>query len=153
MGSITILEIADAIEATLGAATGIVKSQSQDELTEGIQDTPLLQVYWAGFEKSAGSNTDRRTFGTPQTPPIRQTLHTFRADVLARQRSHVDLDMAKVAETSEAVDAVLEEQNVFPYFGRSEIKAFRYTCEFVMFQSSDQVLYAGERFTIEITLF
>lgn len=153
MSVVTILEICESIKNTLGTAEGILKAQGMDEITEGLEDLPLIQVYWAGFEKSSGSNTDRRTFGTPQCKPIRQTLHNIRVDVVARQRSHVNLDMKAIAVTAHAVDTVLEEQDVTPYFGNSDIKAFRYSCEYVPnFQSGDGI-YSGERFTIEITLF
>jgi hypothetical protein len=44
--AITYAQINDAIEDKLGAAMGLARSQTYDELTDGMTDTPTLQVYW-----------------------------------------------------------------------------------------------------------
>ena len=44
--SITLAQICNAVETTLGAATGLTYTQSYNELKEGMNDTPTLQVYW-----------------------------------------------------------------------------------------------------------
>jgi hypothetical protein len=149
----TISEVIKAIRDTLATAAGIEWTQGQDEITEGVPVTPLVQCYWAGFEKSPDSGSDRITYAIDvDTKPIRETVHRVNVDVLARQRSHIDLDLDAVADTAEAIDSVLEDQNAEPLFGSSYLKAFDYTVEFVNFESGG-VIYAGERFNLEIWLF
>jgi len=154
----TVAEINSAIETTLGAASGIVRSQDYDKLTEGIHgaDMPLLQVYpESGNTDSGGGNTDRTTFGAGR----RQTTITFHADLYARQRSHISEDMAAVVAGMDSIIAILEAQKERPFFGLGSaedkyIKSFRWRWERVVFQYGDQSLpYAGVRFIIEATIF
>jgi len=154
----TVAEINSAIETTLSAASGIVRSQDYDELTEGIHgaDMPLLQVYPEnGNTDSGGGNTDRTTFGGIR----RQTTVMFHADLYARQRSHVGEDMAAVVAAMDSIIAILEAQKERPFFGLGSseaeyIKSFRWRWERVVFEYGDPILrYAGVRFIIEVTVF
>lgn len=157
MAAITIAQICDAIETTLAAASGMNRTQSYDELTEGISagDLPLLQVYWerlGPMDPSGG--TDRLTY----QGVVRHKLLTFHADVYAAQRSHIDEDMKKVVNCADAMLDVLEQQNVKPYFGLAGIKAwqlesaakgaFEYTSG-----PRGGVLYMGVRFILVIHVF
>jgi hypothetical protein len=152
MATVTIKQIANAINDTLGTATGIVRSEAQDELSEGITDVPLLQVYWAGLTVSAESETDRITFGDDDADPTRYTQHIFHVDVVASFRQHLDQDMEAIADTCEAVITVFEAENAPPYFGLAGIKAFSYTAEPIGWENIDPQA-VGERFIITISLF
>ena len=88
--AITYAQINDAIESKLGAATGLVRSQSYDELTDGMTDTPTLQVYWQRDVTDPQGNTSMTTFRTG----VQQVEMVFHADLFARQRSHIGEDMS-----------------------------------------------------------
>jgi hypothetical protein len=60
--TLTLAEMCDAIESELSAATGIVRSESYDELTEGIHEDLLLQVWpHSGSPVSTNSGTQKLT--------------------------------------------------------------------------------------------
>ena len=150
--AITLAQICDAIESTLGGATGLERSESYDELTEGAHpgDLPLLQVYPNDGTTDPSGNTDRTTF----RGGVRQTALTIHADVYARQRSHIGEDMKAVVNSMDAIINVLEAQNVKPYFGLVGIKAFAWRWERVTFIYGDpQLPYAGVRFYLSIRTF
>lgn len=140
MADITIAQMCDAIEGTLGAAASMERSQSYDELTDSVEsaDTPLLQVYWENTECADASGTDRSSF----QGGVRSKAFLFHADVLARQRSHIGEDMKKITEVAEEIQDILEgsAQDTKPYFGLDGIKAFRWRAERV------QINYAGTPF-------
>lgn len=150
--AITIAEICNAIEITLGAATGLVRSESYDELTAGVHpgDLPLLQVYPAEGTTDPSGNTDRTTF----RGVVRQTAIVINADVYAQQRAHIGEDMKAVVDAMDAIIDVLETQNVKPYFDLVGIKAFSWNWEYVTFRYGDpQLPYAGVRFYLHIRVF
>lgn len=136
--AITIAQICDAVEETLTASTEIVRSESYDELTEGINsaDTPLMQVYPERGGADQMGTSDRTTFGGG----IRVKTYTIHVDYYARQRSHIGLDMAKLVDGIDAIEEILEQQNSLPFFGLAGIKSFQWTWERVQF------VYAGAAF-------
>jgi hypothetical protein len=148
--AITIGQICDAIESTLGAATGITRSESYDELTDGIHDLPMLQVYPNSGNQDAFTRTDRSTF----RGGVRQTDIMIHADLYAQQRAHIGEDMKKLVDVIDAVTNVFEAQDVKPYFGLDGIGAFRWRWERVTFAYGDpQLTYVGARFYIEVRIF
>lgn len=156
--AITLAQIVDAIEDTLDEATTLVRSQSYDELTEGIHDLPLLQVYpETQTGVSVGAETDRMTFGGAggeEDTPARDKEYIIHADYYARQRSHIGEDMAALVNGIDAMENVLEAVNVKPYFSLEGIKAFSWFWTRVAFQYGDpQVRYVGARFEIRVRVF
>jgi hypothetical protein len=150
VADVTLAQICDAVEATLGAATGLTDSQSYDELTEGVQDMPLLQVYPENGETDIAGNADRTSF----RGGVRQAQVVLHADLFARQRSHIGEDMATLLPLVDAVIVRLEAQTVKPYFNLDGIKAFHWRWERVTFIYGDQQLpYVGARFTLTLRLF
>jgi hypothetical protein len=145
--AITIAQICDAIEETLGAATGITRAQSYDELTEGIQgaDTPLLQVYPEANITDAMGTSDRTTFGGG----VRVKTYTIHADYYARQRSHIGLDMKQLVDSIDAIETVLEQQNSLPLFGLAGIKSFQWMWNRVQFDYGGAP-FMGARFVLTI---
>ena len=149
--SITIAQICNAVESTLGAAATVKRSQSYDGLTEGMQDFPTLQIYpEAGNQDPGGGNTDRTTFKAG----VRQTELIVHADYYARQRSHLGEDMAAIVNGWDAITNELEKQDSKPYFGLDGLQAFKWTAQRVIFEYGDpKVRYTGVRFVITFRIF
>jgi hypothetical protein len=148
--AITYAQITDAIESRLGVAIGLARSQSYDELTDGMTDTPTLQVYWQRDVTDPQGTTHQTAFGTG----VQQVEVVFHADLFARQRSHIGDDMAVLYGMAQAVRETLEAETSSPYFGLDGIKAFRWTAERVTFEYGDPSLpYIGARFVIIVRVF
>ena len=148
--SITIAQIIDAIEATLSAAPTLARSMSYDELTEGINDTPLLQVYAEAGDQDPTTNTDRTTFKAG----VRQTNITINADYYAQQRKHIGEDMAALVDGIDAMTTIFEAQDTKPYFCLDGIRAFHWSWQRVTFDYGDPAIgYVGARFTLTIRVF
>lgn len=148
--SITIGQILDAIEATLSTAPTLARSMSYDELTEGINDTPLLQVYIESGEQDPTSNTDRTTF----LAGVRQTELIVNCDYYAQQRKHIGQDMKALVDGIDAMFNIFEAQNSTPYFGLPGIQAFHYSFARDTFAYGAQSInYIVARFTLTIRVF
>lgn len=149
-GSVTLVQMNDAIKGILEDATGISTAQSYDELTEGIApgDMPLLQVYFESLEAEPGGMVPHTTFqGGVKTKSV-----MFHADIFCRQRSNIAEDMAKVLEIADAVIDVLETENTKPFFSQHGIKDFHWSADRVTFDYAG-ALYAGIRFYITVWAF
>lgn len=145
----TIADLNSALATTLGAAASIVRTENYDQLSEGVNDTPTLQVYIESFSVDAGGgSTDRTTM----RGGVRQWDFLFHADVYARQRSHLGEDMAKVVALADELIDILEGQTVKPYFGYAPIKSFSYRCERVTIEAA-QHIYPGLRFYITLRVY
>ena len=151
MATITIAEILDAITALLLNASEVDYAQSYDELTEGIIDDKLLQVYWEATIQ------DPESEGTAQTSfqgEIRQTELTIHADYFATTRKHIGEDMAVLIAGIDEIQARLETQKKKPYFGLAGIKAYKWSAQRVVFEYGDPaVRYTGARHIITIRVF
>jgi len=120
--AVTIAEICDAIETTLSTGTGIVRHQSYNELTEGINagDLPLLQVYFESLGIDPEGRTDRTAFkGGLRNKPI--TIH---ADVYVSQLAHIGQGNKALVNMVDTLIDKIETQNEKPYFGEDDIKSF-----------------------------
>lgn len=158
--AITLAEIIDSIESTLDDATGLGRSQTYDELTEGIQpaDLPLLQVYpETNSGVSQDSATDRRTFGGrggAENAPMRQQEYVIHADLYAKQRSRIGEDMSALVDAIDAMEDVLLAENQQPYFSLDGIQTFTWSWSRVTFIYGDpQLPYVGARFVITVRVF
>lgn len=119
--AITLVQILDAINDTLGAAAGMARSESYDELTEGIHDLPMLQVYPESCEQDPSGAVDRTAF----RGGVRQTYFMINADLYAQQRAHIGEDMAKLVAMLDTMQDVFEEQDYPPYFDLMVSRRFR----------------------------
>ena len=168
MPNVTIGQICDAIESTLSAAAGINRTESYDELTEGINnaDCPLLQVYWESFAMDPSGTTDRSSFGGKggvEATPIRQKPIVIHVDLYASRRNHLAQNMEATIDATDALLDVFEQQNVKPYFGLLDdagdyaIKAWSLDdARRVVFQygsGTGQVLYSGARFILTVHIY
>jgi hypothetical protein len=150
MTSITLAQILDAVEGTLATAPTLARSMSYDELTEGINDTPLLQVYPEAGDQDPTTANDRTTF----TAGVRQTNITINCDYYAQQRKHLGEDMAALVDGIDAMTNLFEAQDTKPYFGLIGIKAFHWSWQRVIFDYGDPaIVYVGARFTLLIRVF
>lgn len=148
--AITYEQIGDAIADTLSAATGLQRTQRHDELTDGMTDTPTLQVYWQRDVTDPQGTTSMTTFSTG----VQQVEMTYHADLFARQRSHIGDDMTVLYSVMQAVREALEGETTKPYFGLAGIQAFRWSAERVTFEYGDPSLpYVGARYTIMVRVF
>jgi hypothetical protein len=150
MATTTTAQICDAIETTLSSATGLKRSETYNELSDGITETPTLQVYWESTEEDISGSTDRTSFGAG----VRQDEHLFHGDLYVRQRSHIGEDMRDLMAMKDAIDAVLVAEKTKPYFGLAGIKAFRWRAERVTFVYGDpQIPFVGIRYYLTVRTF
>jgi len=149
--SVTIAQICDAIEAVVGSVATVTRSQSYNELTEGINsaDTPLAQVYWQSLSMSPPGGTDRATFKAG----VRNKQMTFHVDLHAAQRSHLGENMASMLDTFDDILDALEAQDKKPYFDLEGIKAWQLaSAERVSWQYAD-AQYIGCRAILTVWVF
>jgi len=148
--AITLAQILNAIENTLGAAVGMARSESYDELTEGIHDLPLIQVYPESGAQDPAGTTDRTTF----RGGVRQTDLVINVDLYAQQRAHIGEDMSKLVDMIDAMQDIFEAQDIKPFFGLAGIQAFSWSWQRVVFQYGDPLRhYIGARFRLTIKVF
>lgn len=158
MAVYTIADLIVAIAATLGAAPSLTRTQyagttaAVSRLTEGAEDLPLLQVYpEANTTTDWTGETDRITLSGKHS--IKE--YTIHADLLARQRSHIDEDMAQLVATIDEFEDILDTQvyqNVpdgTGLFGRLYITSFQWSWHRVVFEYAS-VWYIGARFPLVI---
>lgn len=150
MTTVTIYNIAEAIENTFTAAGVFTKVQANEALQDGMQDALTIQIYPEEIIGDAKTRSDRMTMGAK----VRQTDLVFNVDVYARQRSHIGEDMKAVADAADAVIAVLEGQDATPPFSLAGLKTFHWRASRVIFEYGDpQTRYVGLRFTLTFSIF
>ena len=137
----TLDAVLNAIEGVLDGAVGLVQSQTYDQLTESIPETPLLQVY----PQSGGLDLEVYT-------KHRTEKWVIYADLYARQRSNMRDDMAKVVEMGQAVIEVIRtEEAAMTNFGNSGIHGWDWSWERVLFEYGETATrYVGIRFTFNV---
>jgi len=149
--NLTLASICDAIESALGAVTGIERSQSYDELTEGMGSFPTLQVFPARWNVDARTETDRSTFRAG----LRATDQTIYCDLFAGPRggSSPGQLMGILVGLIDLINVELETQAAIrPPFSLTGVKACWWTGEHVTIENSG-VLYVGARWTITLRTF
>lgn len=147
--SITTAQICDAIEATLGTAASLSRSQSYNELTDAMNEWPTLQVYWNSAEQDISSaNADRTTFGAA----VRHTEIVINADYYARPRGHLAQDMEAATTGLDELIDILETQDTKPFFSLVGIQAFRWRADRAIFNYGSKD-FMGVRFVITVQVF
>jgi len=152
MATYTIADLCDAIKDTLGVASSLARSQSYDELTEGMQDYPTLQVYpEANTTTDWTGETDRITLSGKHS--IKEYM--IHCDLLARPRSQIDEDMAQLVTTIDELENILDNQKYRVsgvgdgLFGRRYITSFQWSWHRAMFLYAG-VEYMGARFVLTV---
>lgn len=146
--AITIAQINTAIKNTLDNMASLAASQDYNELSEGIVDWPMLQVYWQSTDGDDRSGIQQTTF----RGGVRRKHFVFHADVFAAQRAHLDQDMTAVLTAAEELTTLLEAQDTLPYFGLAGIRAYRWTVTRVNIVDGDST-FPGVRGVIELWVF
>lgn len=150
-GNITIRQMTDAIKKTLSGIASIKQLQDSETIAETIAETPLVQIYFGRREILMGS-TDRVTFSGRRdnsVPPIRPKRTTIIIDAYGRQRSQIGQDIAAIQDLADEIEDALDQQNHKPYFGLSQLEAFKFYSERVIFEYGN-TKYSGVRFTLEL---
>lgn len=155
LATLTLTQICDAVKDTLSSA--VERAQSVGELSESMEDLPMLRVYPFFNEVDPSGVTDRSTFGGKggvETTPVRWSSLVINADVPAQQRSDIGEDLAAVTTVWDATEALLATQNVKPYFGLEGIKAFSWNAQLTTFNWGAPLLpYLGVQFKLNIEVF
>jgi hypothetical protein len=160
MATVTVGAICTAIHLDMenlvtASGAGLRRVQNYDELTEGMNTLPTLQVYPENWETDVASDgTERSTFvdGSTGVPGHRQTELLVRLDLYARRRSQLDEDWGEAIDLADLIDTQLNEQGSCPFFDQTGIRAFSWTCTRVVFDYAS-VLYTGFRFELTIRIF
>ena len=151
MAVYTIADLILAIATTLGAAPSLTRTQyagttaAVSRLTEGMDDLPALQVYpEANTTTDWTGETDRVTLSGKHS--IKE--YTIHADLLARQRSQIDEDMAQLVTSIDEFEAILDNMT-YPLFARLYITSFQWSWHRVVFEYAN-VKYVGARFLLVV---
>lgn len=143
--AISLVELCNALATTIGAATEVDVVQSYDDLTEGIHDRNLLQVYPNSGNADAMGRTDRASF----KGGVRVSAHIIHCDIHVAPASEIGQDMAETVAMIDSVWNKLEEQDVKPYFGQAGIQAWSWRYNYATFVYG-AVENRGVRFYVEV---
>lgn len=146
---ITYAQIGAGIKAYLaGACPSIIRLQNYKELTEGMQDTPGIQIYPEACDNVATeSGTQFTTFGGGT---IQETL-IWHVDYYARQRNHLAEDMDTLVKGIDEIHTAMEDAGC-PPFGLDGIKSWQWSWLRVEFIYG-AIAYVGARFTLRLRTF
>lgn len=154
MATVTIAQICDAVASTLSVTTGLLRTQSYNQLTEGMNTVPTLQVYPESWETSVDSGTDRIAFVDPLTgiPGARDTEVVLFLDLICRQRSQLGEDWGEAVRMADNLDNQLNLEGECPHFGLAGIRSFRWSAQRVLFPYAETG-NVGFRFTLTLRVF
>jgi len=139
-------DILTGIKDTLGTAASLQRSEDYGELTEGIHDYPLLQVY---PENNPGTSRNSETHKL--TLSIKHTVkeYTVHADLYAQPRGNdIGESMSILVSGIDEFENILDTQGC-PPFGVNAIISFRWSWNRVTF-SYGGADYVGARFVIVV---
>ena len=137
----------DAIHDTLAAAASLVRTEKYDEITDGMQDYPTLQVYPENnLGTSEDSQTHKLTLGYSDTIGHSVKKYTVHADLYAHQLGNIGEDMGRLVTCIDEFEDILDTQEC-PLFGQEEIISFTWSWSRVQFIYAG-VPYVGARFVI-----
>lgn len=157
MATVTHLAICDGIRTTLGAAAGIKRIQSVDEITESIPegDMPLLMTYVQSWGADTGGDTQKSSFGSS---PLIQSSPVYVADVYIPSKGSIAESFGVLVTIADQCDLLIEAQVGITLFGvldsasNAAIKSFSWSGERVTLEYAD-VNYPGIRYTFTMSIF
>jgi hypothetical protein len=140
--SVTLAAICDAITAHLEDVPGLKAGQSYEELTEGMNTFPTIQVY-----PQSGS-TDQLTFRQ------KSRIHTalIHVDLYAGQRSDLKGNMASLVAVLDALQTEYEKENEGAPFGVDGVQWAPLRWERVTFLLAG-IEYIGARFYLDLRMY
>ncbi len=144
---ITEAQVCDAIAGTFRTLIPTLSVQSYNQLTDGIPELPLLQVYWWKFIEDAATETDR---AAPQHT-VTISDDTYRLLLYAKTRSELSEDMPVVMDmVSNMRGAVYAQQST--YFGLPAIKSMKWQGQYAVLRYGGEA-YAGAQIILTIRIF
>lgn len=147
----TLAEICDAIELTLGAASGMAQSESYNELheAEAADDLPMIQVYPQMGVPDSEAWGERLTF----QGGVRVMDFDIHVDLYAAVRGELGENMEITTNMIDALIVVLQAAKTKPYFGvgSDAIDAWTWRFRRATFRYSGN-LYSGARFVLTIRI-
>jgi len=166
MARITIMDICNGIAATFnglmvtlnaGSPAVALIALSYDQLKEGEQNCPTLQVYPMDSRVDGATDTDRTTF----KGCMKDGWYTFIVKGFARQRSHLGEDMEAAIRLWDALEFVLEEEGTdciaatgtCTFFGVPGIRNIRWTGVGPVRHDWGSAIYLGPEITIQTEVF
>ena len=150
---LSIETICDAIKTeftTLITSGDLVAIQNFDELTEGINDQNVLQIYpESGGPVSGNSETHKFTLGSDPVIIEDMVIHL---DYYARQRSHLGEDMAQLVTGLDVIRAKIKEECTACSIFGIDVKNFQWEWNrFVITYAEADIV--GVRFILRIRIF
>lgn len=125
--------------------------QTLESLTEGISDTPTIQIF------PETRDVDTRSGGTDRSAfrgGVRVSEVVINMFVYADQRSYIEENMLRLVAAIDAIDDILEQQDVKPYFGVDGLKAFRWGWSRAVIEMGEPMTkYVGVLYTLTFTVF
>ena len=124
MGTTSIVEICTTIKEWMDElkdtviANGFHQVQNYDEISEGVNDPPICQVYWEDLSYDTLGNTTAHTLG--KTRRARQL--TFHIDAFCQRRNNIDENMENTHRFADLIWDKLEEKDVCGAFGQIQIQ-------------------------------
>lgn len=144
MSTLTVEAICDAIAAELGTVAGVKRTQSFDQLTEGMATYQTLQVY---PEEGEGVPMQATFRGGVKVSGI-----TIYADLYGRQRSSIGEDMAVLVPLLDGIIGALQAQPSSSPFGLEGARDLEYSWRRVIFEYGS-ASFIGIRFTIRLRVY
>ena len=143
--SITLAEICDGIKDGFSSAANLRVSQSYDELTEGIHDFPLMQVYPSRGHADAANANDRTTF----SGGIRQTEFVIVADIYVSPMADIAEDMADTVALIDQLWDLCEDQTSADFFDITGCRSWNWSFDYATLIYAG-ISYRGVRWTFTI---
>jgi len=148
MALYTLDELVDGIETVLSAALSLTvpeggRSQTYDELTEGMNQTPTLQVY---PEENLGTDFTGATSKATLNGKHSFKEYIIHADYYANQRTDIGQDMGRLVTGINELEDILDTQGC-PPFDLNFIASFRWSWSRVTFDYGG-VDFVGARFRL-----
>lgn len=147
---VTSMTVCNAIASTFRRVGGLTV-QSYDQLTDGVPQTPLLQIWWQSYEEDVTGTGRSGMDRSASNRKVVQSSDVFVGRLMAKQRSELHRDMTDTMEIVEAMRAVLYEAG--PYFGLKAIKAVSHRAVYRDTPYPDQKSYVGARFQWTVRIF
>ena len=150
---LSVKSICDAIQSAMNdlvVSGDLVAVQNFDELTEGMNDENVLQIYpESGGPVSGESATHKFTLGPDPVIIEDMVIHL---DYYARQRSHLGEDMAQLVAGLDVIRAKIKEECTACSIFGINVKNFQWEWNrfVITYAEAD---YVGVRFILRIRIF
>lgn len=129
-------------------ANGFKVVQNFDELTEGMNSTPAVQIYWDDLAIDSLTNTTMQTLEHSR----RNRDLTFNIDIFTGDRNNLHLNMAEQVRWADLLWDKLEEKDQCNAFSDAAINVVNIEVQRVLFDYAT-VTYPGVRAVLTVRVF